>query len=99
MAGRDKGRERHDNQRIRFHTPEDLEDCLKKSGKQEIVFKVYPISGKPESFRYEGTEKIVIRLEDGSFFDNMEDFLGYTFQCDSEGYPNTEYIDVEMIMF
>ena len=97
MASKDK--ERKQNNNIRFRTLEDLEDYLVKSGKQEIVFKAYPISGEPESFRYEGTEKTVIRLEDGSLFDNMEDFLHYAFQCDNEGYPNTEYIDVETITF
>lgn len=83
-------------QYIRVRTLDDLEAFLENSGKQELTFKTYPISGNPEIFRYNRNGKVVTRLEDGSSFDNMEDFLCYVFQCDVEGYSNTEYIDVQI---
>lgn len=81
---------------IRFHTLENLDNFFKESKSRELVFKAYPISGSPERFRYDSGGKVVSSLEDGARYDSMEDFYRYVFQCDSEGYPNTEYIDLEL---
>ncbi|MFX4261770.1 hypothetical protein ACOBQJ_06185 [Pelotomaculum propionicicum] len=81
---------------IRFHTLENLDNFFKESKRQELIFKAHPISGSPERFRYDSGGKAVSSLEDGARFDSMEDFYRYVFQCDSEGYPNTEYIDFEL---
>ncbi len=96
MTGKEKYGEDYVDSRhyTRFNTLDDLRGYLENPARQEFVFMVYPISGKPETFSYNSLSKVVTNLEDGSSFDNMEDFLGYAFQCDREGYPNTEYVDV-----
>ncbi len=95
-----KGKENHGEDNVnsrnytRFRTLNDLRGYLENPVRQEFAFMVYPVSGKPEAFSYNSQSQVVTNLEDGSLFDNMEDFLGYAFQCDREGYPNTEYVDV-----
>lgn len=81
---------------LRFHTLENLDNFFRESESREIVFKACPVSGHPERFRYDSDGKAVSNLEDGTMFDSMEDFYRYVFQCDAEGYPNTEYIDLEL---
>jgi hypothetical protein len=79
---------------VRLHTPHEMREYLQRSDQQELVFRAYPIEGEPEDFRYLNHEQTVIRLKDGRTFDSMEDFFCYAFQCDAEGYPNTEYVDL-----
>ena len=81
---------------MRFHTLENLDNFFKEAKNQELIFKAHPISGSPERFRYDSSEQVISSLEDGSMFDSMNDFYRYVFQCDPEGYPNTEYIDLEL---
>jgi len=94
------GKEKHGEDYVdsrnytRLSTLDDLRGYLENQARQEYAFRVYPISGKPETFSYNSLSKVVTNLADGSLFDSMEDFLGYAFQCDREGYPNTEYVDV-----
>jgi hypothetical protein len=40
---------------------------------------------------------VVTRENDGRAFDSLDDFICYAFQCDAEGYPNTEYVDLEVL--
>ncbi|MGI5943016.1 MAG: hypothetical protein ACOX86_12380 [Pelotomaculaceae bacterium] len=82
---------------IRFRTPEQLQGYLKKAGKAEISFRAYPIAGEPENYRYNSREMVVTRENDGRAFDSLDDFICYAFQCDAEGYPNTEYVDLEVL--
>jgi hypothetical protein len=82
---------------IRFRTPEQLQRYLEKAGSDEFSFRVYPISGDPETFYYSSGENAVTRDTDGSTFDSLSDFICYTFQCDTEGYANTEYVDFELL--
>ncbi|MDD2553674.1 MAG: hypothetical protein PHP51_03780 [Desulfotomaculaceae bacterium] len=81
---------------MRFHTLENLDSFFKEAKSRELVFKAHPISGDPERFRYDSKEQSVSSLEDGARFDSMIDFYRYVFQCDPEGYPNTEHIDLEL---
>jgi len=81
---------------IRFQAPEQLQSYLEKAAKAEFSFRAYPISGEPETFRYSRGENIV-RETDGRSFDSLGDFICYTFQCDSEGYARTEYVDIEVL--
>ncbi|WP_243119732.1 hypothetical protein [Pelotomaculum propionicicum] len=78
----------------RFNTLDGLRVYLENPVRPEFAFCVYPVSGKPETFNYNSLGQVVTRLADGSSFDSLEDFLCYVFQCDREGYPNTEYVDV-----
>gem|GEM_PF-2172351 len=79
---------------IRFRTPYELQDYLENTDKEELLFSAIPISGEPETFRYNNREKVVTRTSDGALFDSVTDFICYAFQCDAEGYPRTEYVDV-----
>ena len=79
---------------IRFRTLEDLQKYIDNTGKQDLNFRAYPISGAPETFHFDCHEKVVTRERDGFSFETMEDFLCYAFQCDTEGYTHTEYVDV-----
>lgn len=79
---------------IRFRRPEELQEYLENSDKEELLFSAIPISGEPETFRYNSREKVVTRTSDGALFDSIDDFICYAFQCDREGYPRTEYVDV-----
>ncbi|AQS58902.1 hypothetical protein [Desulforamulus ferrireducens] len=81
---------------IRFTTLDEFAQYLENLGKGQLDFTAYPIAGEPESFHYDGVEQIVTRQPDGKTFDNVEDFLRYAFQCDPEGYANTEYVDVKV---
>lgn len=76
---------------------EELYDYLQKAGDRKMHFRAYPISGQPEDFLYDGSEKLVIRIKDNRYFDNLEDFVCYCFQCDQEGYSHTEHIQVESL--
>lgn len=82
---------------IRFQTPEQLQSYLERAASTELNFRAYPISGAPETFHYSIDEKAITREDDGRSFDDLSDFIGYAFQCDSEGYPRTEYVDVEIL--
>ena len=82
-------------QNIHFCTPDELQKYLENTGKEDLNFQAYPISGTPENFHFDGHEEIVTRERDGFSFETMEDFLCYTFQCDTEGYTHTEYVDVK----
>lgn len=82
---------------IRIKTPEQLQDYLERHGDAEFSFRAYPISGEPETFHYNNWEKLVTRETDGRAFDNLDDFICYAFQCDIEGYANTEYVDLEVL--
>jgi hypothetical protein len=82
---------------IRFRTPEQLQGYLERAGNAEFNFRAYPISGEPETFHYNSREKVVTREKDGRAFDSLDDFICYAFQCDAEGYPNTEYVDLEVL--
>ncbi|MFY9139891.1 MAG: hypothetical protein WBJ83_05565 [Thermacetogeniaceae bacterium] len=79
---------------IRLHTPHELREFLQRTEQPELVFRAYLITREPEDFRYLDHEQAVIRIKDGKTFDSMEDFFCYAFQCDAEGYPRTEYIDI-----
>jgi hypothetical protein len=54
-------------------------------------------AGEPENYRYNSREMVVTRENDGRAFDSLDDFICYAFQCDAEGYPNTEYVDLEVL--
>ncbi|HHW39943.1 MAG TPA: hypothetical protein GXX19_02115 [Syntrophomonadaceae bacterium] len=71
-----------------------MQDYLENTDKEELLFSAIPISGEPETFCYNSREKVVIRTGDGALFDSVGDFICYAFQCDPEGYPRTEYVDV-----
>lgn len=79
---------------IRFRTPEQLHGYLDKAGKAQFSFRAYPIAGEPETYHYSSREKVVTREHDGRSFDSLDDFICYAFQCDAEGYANTEYVDL-----
>lgn len=81
---------------MRFQTIDDLRGYLDGMRDIEADFKVYPISGDPETFHYDGKKKIVVRKRDHKNFDNVDDFICYAFQCDREGYSNTEHVDLEI---
>jgi hypothetical protein len=81
---------------IRFHTPEQLQSYLEGAGNAEFSFRAYPISGEPETFHY-SSGAAVTRETDGKSFDSLDDFTCYAFQCDIEGYANTEYVDLEVL--
>ena len=81
---------------IRFRTPDELQKYLDNTGKHDLYFRAYPISGTPETFHFDGHEKVVVtRQRDGFSFETVDDFLCYAFQCDTEGYTHTEYVDVK----
>lgn len=80
--------------RIRFRKPDELQDYLENAEEEELIFSAIPFSGEPETFRYNSRERAIVRTEDGALFDSVADFICYAFQCDSEGYPRTEYVDV-----
>lgn len=82
---------------IRFRTLDQLEGYLERADDAEFSFRLSPISGSPETFRYLGGEKTVIREKDSRVFDSLRDFSCYAFQCDGEGYSHTEYVDFEML--
>lgn len=82
---------------IRFRTPEQLQCFLERAGNAEFSFRAYPISGEPETFHYSSREKTVTRETDSRSFDSLDDFTYYAFQCDTEGYANTEYVDLELL--
>lgn len=82
---------------LRFRTPDQLQDYLEKAGNAELSFRAYPIAGDPETFHYNGGEKAVTRETDRRYFDSLEDFICYAFQCDVEGYAHTEYVDFEVL--
>lgn len=82
---------------IRFRTPDDLQRHLDGAGKKDLSFRAYPISGTPETFYFDSKEKVVSRERDSFSFETMKDFLCYTFQCDTEGYTHTEYVDVKFM--
>ena len=84
------------NERTRLTSVDELAQFLDNVGNAELNFKAIPISGAPEEFHYNGHEQSIIRQKDQKRFDNVEDFIGYAFQCDPEGYSHTEYIDVEV---
>ncbi|MDD4238638.1 MAG: hypothetical protein PHT62_08790 [Desulfotomaculaceae bacterium] len=91
--------DKHGSQKpyIRFHTPEQLQCYLERAGTAEISFRAYPTSGEPETYNYSSREKAVSRESDGRSFDSLDDFTCYAFQCDIEGYANTEYVDLEVL--
>lgn len=78
-------------------TIEDLYQYLGKAQNGKLQFWAYPISGQPEEFCFHGSENLVVRLRDNRHFDNLDDFIGYCFQCDREGYAHTEQIEVETV--
>ncbi|MDD2498799.1 MAG: hypothetical protein PHT78_00725 [Desulfitobacteriaceae bacterium] len=80
---------------IRFRTREKLQSYLERSGKNELNFRAYPISGEPETFHCSGGN--VFRETDGKSFDSIGNFTSYAFQCDEEGYTHTEYVDLEVL--
>lgn len=82
---------------IRFRKMEELQNYLESVGDGKLDFRAYPISGAPENFHYNGHKKTVTREQDGTTFDNVEDFLCYAFQCDLEGYTHTEHVDIKPI--
>jgi len=82
---------------IRFRTPDQLQGYLERAGNAEFNFRAYPISGSPETFHYSGGEKAVTRDTDWKSFDSLGDFTCYAFQCDTEGYSHTEYVDFEIL--
>ncbi|MCL6638496.1 MAG: hypothetical protein K6T80_02280 [Firmicutes bacterium] len=82
---------------IRFRTPEALQEYLEGIKEEGFLFRARPISGRPETFLFNGREKVVTRERDQSTFDSMDDFLCYAFQCDREGYSHTEYVDIEVL--
>jgi len=82
---------------FRFRTPDQLQGYLERAGNAEFDFRAYPISGSPETFHYSGVEKTVTRKTDRRSFDSLGDFTCYAFQCDTEGYSHTEYVDFEML--
>jgi hypothetical protein len=79
---------------VRFQTPDQLRKYLDDLGQAEVDLKAYPISGEPEVFRYYQHEQVATSVTDGRTFDSMEDFFCYVFQCDAEGYPRIEYVDI-----
>ena len=80
--------------RIRFRKPDELQDYLENTEKEELIFSAIPISGEPETFCYNSREKESVSTEDGTSLDHSPDFICYALRCDSEGYPRTEYVDV-----
>jgi len=74
-----------------------MQRYLEGAGRAELRFRAYPISGQPETFNYSSREKTVARETDGMAFDSLDDFTCYAFQCDSEGYPNTEHVYLEVL--
>ncbi len=78
----------------RFRTPDQLRRYLDNLSEPEVDLKAYPISGEPEVFRYFHHEQVVTRDKDGRTFNSVDDFLNYAFQCDAEGYPFTEHVDI-----
>ena len=82
---------------IRLRTPEQLQSYLEGAGNAEFSFRAYPIAGEPETFHYSSREKAVARENDGKSFDSLDTFICYAFQCDAEGYANTEYVDLEVL--
>ncbi|GAB6181413.1 hypothetical protein JCM14036_27320 [Desulfotomaculum defluvii] len=82
---------------IRLTNIDEMGQYLKNVEDGELHFRVFPISGTPEEFHYNGHQKSIIRKKDQKLFDNVEDFICYTFQCDQEGYANTEYVDLEVL--
>lgn len=83
---------------IRFRSLDQLEGYLERAGDTDLSFRLYPISGSPETFRYTGRDKTITRMDDsGRTFDSLRDFSCYVFQCDDEGYSHTEYVDCEML--
>ena len=83
-------------EKIRFTTLNEFAQYLENIGAGQLAFTAYPISGSSEVFHYNGHEQLVTRESDGKFFDNVEDFLCYAFQCDQEGYTHTEYVDIKV---
>lgn len=81
---------------MRFQKPDQLQSYLEKAGNNEFSFRAYPLSGDPETF-YHSTSKKIVRELDGRSFDSLSDFTCYAFQCDHEGYANTEYVDLEIL--
>lgn len=79
--------------RIRFRKPDELQDYLENAEEEELIF-LPSLFGEPETFRYNSRERAIVRTEDGALFDSVADFICYAFQCDSEGYPRTEYVEV-----
>ncbi|KAF1085696.1 hypothetical protein SPSYN_01842 [Sporotomaculum syntrophicum] len=82
---------------LRFKTRDQLQSYLARAGHAEFDFRTHPIFGAPENFHYSGREKVITRENDQKFFDSLDDFTCYAFQCDAEGYSNTEYIDFELL--
>lgn len=83
-------------EKIRFTTLGEFAQYLDNIGEGKLDFTAYPISGNPENFHFDGHEQLVTRESDGRSFDHVEDFLCYAFQCDREGYTNTEYVDIKV---
>lgn len=81
---------------IRFQTPEQLQSFLENESNEDYNFRIYSISGKTDTFRYNINENIVEK-SDGSPFEDLGGFICYAFQCDSEGYSGTEYADFEKV--
>lgn len=83
------------NIHVRFQKPDQLQSYLENTDNSEFSFRAYPISGKPETFHHSSNKKIIKEI-DGRSFDSLSDFTCYVFQCDAEGYSNTEYVDFEI---
>jgi len=83
--------------RVRFRTSDQLQGYLARSDNAEFDFSLYPIAGSPETFHYSGGDQVVTRVTDQRSFDSLEDFICYAFQCDAEGYSNTEHVDFELL--
>jgi hypothetical protein len=79
----------------RCRTQENLRECLAKSGGDRIAFSAHPISGEPEIFHLDKKDAIITRKRDGHQYE-MDEFVGYAFQCDPEGYSHTEYVDISL---
>jgi hypothetical protein len=77
---------------IRFHTPDELQQFLQ-DAKKSMVFLAIPISGQAETFRYDYGEKAVT-ASSGTAFGSLGNFTCYAFQCDAEGCPGAEHIDL-----
>lgn len=83
--------------RFHFQTPEELQIFLEESNSADFKFRIYPLTGKPETFHYSSADEEIVGETDDMSFESPDDFACYAFQCDEEGYANIEYVDFEVL--
>lgn len=90
-------RETNEYPRLRFRTLDELEGHLERAGGVNFSFRVIPIAGRPETYRYRGEEQSLTGVNTRRRFDSPRAFACYAFQCDAEGYSHTEHVDFERL--